>query len=56
MEKRKFTASNVLEQLFDDDSDFSGSDSNGEGEGVYAYQGPTMSIFFERGRRSIFFR
>ena len=39
----KFTASDVLEQLFDDDSDFSGSDSKGEGEEVYTYWGPTLS-------------
>ena len=43
MENSKFTASDVLEQLLDNDSDFSGSDSNGEGEDVYAYQGPTLS-------------
>ena len=41
MEKSRFTTSDVLEQLFDDDSDFSGSDSEGEeGEDVYAYRGP----------------
>ena len=32
------TARDVLEQLFDDDSDFSGSDCGGEeGEEVYTY-------------------
>ena len=44
MEKSKFTASNMLEQLFDDDPDFSGYDSDGkEGEDVYAYWGPNLS-------------
>ena len=34
----------TFEQLFDDDFDFSGSDSDGEkGEDVYAYRGPTLS-------------
>ena len=41
MVKSKFTASNILEQLFDDDPD---SDSDGEeGEDVYAYWGPKLS-------------
>ena len=44
MEKNRFTTSDVLEQLLDDDSDFSGSDSEGEGgEDVYAYRGPPVS-------------
>ena len=44
LEKSKFTASDILKQLFDDDSEFSGSDSDGEeGEDVYAYRGPTLS-------------
>ena len=44
MEITKFTTSDVLEQLFDDDSDFSGSHSEGkEGEDVYVYRGPTVS-------------
>ena len=34
----------TFEQLFDDDFDFSGSDSDGEkGEDGYAYRGPTLS-------------
>ena len=38
------TATDVLEQLFDDDSDFSWSDSGRvESEEVYAYRGPTFS-------------
>ena len=47
MEKCKFNASDVLEQLLiNDDSDFSGFDSNREeGEDVYAYQGPTRVLF-----------
>ena len=40
--RKVFTASDVLEQLFDDDS-FSGSDSNGEDEDAYAYRGLTLS-------------
>ena len=43
MEKSKFTASDISEQPLDDDSDFSGSDSDGEGEDVYTYRGPTLS-------------
>ena len=44
MEKSKFTASDVLEQLFDEDSNLSGSDSDGEeGEDVYTHWGPTLS-------------
>ena len=36
MENSKFTASDILEQPFDNDSNFSGSDSDGEqGEDVY---------------------
>ena len=53
LEKSKFTASDVLEQQFDDDSDFSGSDSDGEeGEDVYMSTliGPNFEHFyFERG-------
>ena len=44
MERSEFTAGDVLEQLFDDNSDFSGCDSAGEeGEDVYADLGPTLS-------------
>ena len=43
MEKTKFTARDDLEQLFDDDSNFSGSDSKGDNVDVYAYRGPTVS-------------
>ena len=44
MEKATLTARDVLEQLFDDNSDFTGSDSGGEeGEEVYAYRGPSFS-------------
>ena len=44
MEKATLTARDVLEQLFDDNSDFTGSDSGGEeGEEVYAYCGPSFS-------------
>ena len=41
--KQSLTTSDVLEHLFDDNSDFSGSESEGEGEEVYAYQGPTVT-------------
>ena len=49
MKKSKFTASDILEQPFNDDSDFFGSDSNEEGEEVYAYWGPTLSTSTLRG-------
>ena len=62
MEKIKLTARDVLEQLFDDDSDFFGSDSEGEegeGEDVYAYRGPTVSastLREEENLNNTFFR
>ena len=44
MERSEYIAGDVLEQLFDDVSDFSGSDSDKEeGEDVYADHGPTLS-------------
>ena len=54
MEKTRFTTSDVLEQLFDDDSDFSGSDSEGEGgEDVYAYRGPPVSASILREEENL---
>ena len=53
MEKTRFTTSDVLEQLFDDDSDFSGSDSEGEGgEDVYAC-GPPVSASILREEENL---
>ena len=44
MEKATLTARDVLKQLFDNDSDFSGSDSDGkEGEEFYAYRSLNFS-------------
>ena len=43
MEKSKFTASDILVQLFDDDYNFTGSHFDGEGEYVNAYRGLTLS-------------
>ena len=44
MKKATLTARDIFKQLFDDDSDFSGSDSVGEeGEEVYTYCGPIFS-------------
>ena len=44
IEKSTLTARDVLEQLFNDNSDFSGSDSGGEGgEAVFACLGPSFS-------------
>ena len=44
----KFTASDVLEQLFNDDSDFSGSDSDGKKIKISTLIGEHS--YFERGR------
>ena len=50
MGKTKFAAKVVLEQLFDYDSVFFSSDSDGEeGEDVYAYCRPTLSTSTLRG-------
>ena len=46
MEKSKFAASDVLEQLFDDDSDFSGTDSGGEGEDILCLLGTNFESFY----------
>ena len=43
MEKSKFTARDILVQLFDDDYNFTGSHFDGEGEYVNAYRGLTLS-------------
>ena len=43
MEKAMLTSRDILEQLFDDDSDISGYVSGGEeGKEVYAYCGPSF--------------
>ena len=44
LRKNKVIVSDVLDQFFDDDSDFSGPDSDREvGEEVYIYRGPALS-------------
>ena len=44
MEKLNLTASDMLDQVFDDNSDFSVPDSDGEiGGDVYAYREPTLN-------------
>ena len=54
MVSNAFSADDVIELINGDDSDFSGSESNGEeGEEVYIYRGPSFSVLTLSGAEAL---